>query len=80
MKIFRVFCVFFRRYTRLLRLARTTDLSSIAATNALYVCGQDHDGSPVVVLVAKYMNIPNLDLDKVCDLTSQKVYNNNNKF
>lgn len=59
---------FISRYRRLLRLARTNDLSPIAATNALYISGEDHSGSPVIVLIAKYMNIPNLDLDQVSSL------------
>ncbi|XP_078485895.1 ganglioside-induced differentiation-associated protein 2 [Ciona intestinalis] len=53
-----------RIYHRLLRCARTENLSEIASTKALYVCGNDRGGSPVVVLVAKYMNVQNMNMDK----------------
>uniref|UniRef100_F6WIP7 Macro domain-containing protein n=1 Tax=Ciona intestinalis TaxID=7719 RepID=F6WIP7_CIOIN len=51
-------------YHRLLRCARTENLSEIASTKALYVCGNDRGGSPVVVLVAKYMNVQNMNMEK----------------
>ncbi|XP_076820548.1 protein GDAP2 homolog [Clavelina lepadiformis] len=53
-----------RIYQRLLRLARTDDLSEIISSKALYLCGDDRDGAPVAVLVAKYINTQQMNLDK----------------
>ena len=52
------------RQERILRRARTEDLSSIAKTGCLYRSGQDRLGRQVVVVIGKWFRPDAMDLDK----------------
>lgn len=60
----RIFLFFFR-YERLLRRARTEDLSEISGIGCLYQSGVDRLGRPVVVFCGKWFPASNVNLDKV---------------
>ncbi|CAH1647298.1 unnamed protein product [Spodoptera littoralis] len=51
-------------YERLLRRARTEDLSEISGIGCLYQSGVDRLGRPVVVFIGKWFPIGDIDLDK----------------
>ena len=53
------------RYERLLKRARTADLTSIAALRCLYRTGQDRFGRPVIVFVGKNFPAATIDLELV---------------
>ncbi|XP_072036889.1 protein GDAP2 homolog isoform X2 [Amphiura filiformis] len=53
-----------RRYERLLRRARTEDLSDIAAHRCIYQTGTDIFGRPIVIFVARNFPASIIDLDK----------------
>lgn len=53
------------RYERLLRRARTEDLSEVSGIGCLYQSGVDRLGRPVVVFIGKWFPISDIDLDKV---------------
>lgn len=52
------------RYERLLRRARTEDLSEISGIGCLYQSGTDKWGRPVIVFIGKWFNFNNINLDK----------------
>lgn len=52
------------KYERLLRRARTEDLSEISGIGCLYQSGVDRLGRPVVVFIGKWFPIGDIDLDK----------------
>ncbi|GBP35891.1 Protein GDAP2 homolog [Eumeta japonica] len=52
------------RYERLLRRARTEDLSEVSGIGCLYQSGVDRLGRPVVVFIGKWFPIGDIDLDK----------------
>jgi len=52
------------RESRILRRARTEDLSAIAKSGCLYRSGQDRLGRQVVVVVGKWFRPDQLDLDR----------------
>ncbi|CAH0605693.1 unnamed protein product [Chrysodeixis includens] len=52
------------QYERLLRRARTEDLSEISGIGCLYQSGVDRLGRPVVVFIGKWFPIGEIDLDK----------------
>ncbi|XP_071954722.1 protein GDAP2 homolog [Antedon mediterranea] len=54
-----------RRYERLLRKARSDDLSELAAYRFIYQTGVDIFGRPIVVIVGKNFPAGNVDRDKV---------------
>ncbi|XP_013171522.1 PREDICTED: protein GDAP2 homolog [Papilio xuthus] len=51
-------------YERLLRRARSEDLSEISGIGCLYQSGVDRLGRPVVVFIGKWFPIGDIDLDK----------------
>lgn len=53
-----------KRYERLLKRARTEDLTDIAALRCLYRTGQDRFGRPVVVFVGKNFPASTIDMEK----------------
>jgi hypothetical protein len=53
------------RYERLLRRAKTEDLSEVSGIGCLYQSGTDKFGRPVVVFVGKWFNFNEINLDKV---------------
>lgn len=57
-------CLFFR-YERLLRRAKTEDLSEVSGIGCLYQSGVDRQGRPVVVFVGKWFPATKINLDKV---------------
>lgn len=62
-------CLFFlfdfiSRYERLLRRARTEDLSEVSGIGCLYQSGVDRLGRPVVVFCGKWFPAHNIDLEK----------------
>ncbi|XP_072939345.1 protein GDAP2 homolog isoform X2 [Epargyreus clarus] len=52
------------QYERLLRRARSEDLSEISGIGCLYQSGVDRLGRPVVVFIGKWFPIADIDLDK----------------
>uniref|UniRef100_A0A1E1WQW5 CRAL-TRIO domain-containing protein n=1 Tax=Pectinophora gossypiella TaxID=13191 RepID=A0A1E1WQW5_PECGO len=52
------------QYERLLRRARSEDLSEISGIGCLYQSGVDRLGRPVVVFIGKWFPIGDIDLDK----------------
>ncbi|CAG9795030.1 unnamed protein product [Diatraea saccharalis] len=52
------------QYERLLRRARTEDLSEISGIGCLYQSGVDRLGRPVVIFIGKWFPIGDIDLDK----------------
>lgn len=52
------------QYERLLRRARTEDLSEVSGIGCLYQSGVDRLGRPVVVFIGKWFPIGDIDLDK----------------
>lgn len=59
-------CIFFCfRYERLLRRAKTEDLSEISGIGCLYQSGHDRYGRPVIVFVGKWFRFKEINLDKV---------------
>lgn len=52
------------RYERLLRRARTEDLSEVSGIGCLYQSGVDRFGRPVIVFVGKWFRFKEIDLDK----------------
>lgn len=52
------------RYERLLRRARTEDLSEVSGIGCLYQSGIDRLGRPVVVFCGKWFPAQNIDLEK----------------
>lgn len=57
--------LFATRYERLLRRARTEDLSEVSGIGCLYQSGVDRLGRPVVVFIGKWFPISDIDLEKV---------------
>lgn len=55
----------FRRYERLLRRAKTEDLSEVSGIGCLYQCGVDIYGRPVIIFVGKWFKFKEINLDKV---------------
>lgn len=53
------------RYERLLRRARTEDLSEVSGIGCLYQSGFDRLGRPVVVFCGKWFPVQDIDLEKV---------------
>lgn len=53
------------RYERLLRRAKTEDLTEVSGIGCLYQSGVDKLGRPVVVFIGKWFNFHEIDLDKV---------------
>lgn len=51
-------------YERLLRRARTEDLSEISGIGCLYQSGVDRFGRPVIVFVGKWFKFNEINLDK----------------
>ncbi|XP_045446728.1 protein GDAP2 homolog [Melitaea cinxia] len=51
-------------YERLLRRARSEDLSEVSGIGCLYQSGVDRLGRPVVVFIGKWFPISDIDLDK----------------
>lgn len=56
---------FICRYERLLRRARTEDLSEVSGIGCLYQSGYDRLGRPVVVFCGKWFPAQEIDLEKV---------------
>lgn len=54
------------RYERLLRRAKTEDLTEVSGIGCLYQSGVDRLGRPVVVFVGKWFPFNKINLDKVC--------------
>ncbi|XP_053603861.1 protein GDAP2 homolog isoform X2 [Plodia interpunctella] len=52
------------QYDRLLRRARTEDLSEVSGIGCLYQSGVDRLGRPVVIFIGKWFPIGDIDLDK----------------
>ncbi|XP_041970259.1 protein GDAP2 homolog [Aricia agestis] len=52
------------QYERLLRRARSEDLSSVSGIGCLYQSGVDRLGRPVVVFIGKWFPISDIDLEK----------------
>ncbi|XP_014277437.1 protein GDAP2 homolog isoform X1 [Halyomorpha halys] len=52
------------RYDRLLRRAKTEDLSEVSGIGCLYQCGYDRFGRPVIVFVGKWFKFKDINLDK----------------
>jgi len=52
------------RYERLLRRAKTEDLSEVSGIGCLYQSGHDRFGRPVVVFVGKWFRFKEINLDK----------------
>jgi len=52
------------RYERLLRRAKTEDLSEVSGIGCLYQSGIDKFGRPVIVFVGKWFNFTEINLDK----------------
>lgn len=59
-------CYFFYRYERLLRRAKTEDLTEVSGIGCLYQSGVDRLGRPVVVFIGKWFPFNKINLDKVC--------------
>lgn len=55
------------RYERLLRRAKTEDLSEVSGIGCLYQSGVDRFGRPVIVFVGKWFRFKEINLDKVKD-------------
>ena len=55
------------RYERLLRRAKTEDLSEVSGIGCLYQSGIDKFGRPVIVFIGKWFNFTEINLDKVFD-------------
>jgi hypothetical protein len=53
------------RYEKLLRRARTEDLTEVSGIGCLYQSGVDRLGRPVIVFCGKWFPAQNLDLEKV---------------
>lgn len=56
---------FLSRYERLLRRAKTEDLTEVSGIGCLYQSGVDRLGRPVVVFVGKWFPFSKINLDKV---------------
>ncbi|CAH0774005.1 unnamed protein product [Bemisia tabaci] len=52
------------RYERLLRRAKTEDLSEVSGIGCLYRCGSDRLGRPVIVFVGKWFRFKEINLEK----------------
>jgi len=52
------------RYERLLRRAKTEDLSEVSGIGCLYQSGFDRQGRPVIVFVGKWFRFNEISLDK----------------
>ncbi|EEB16871.1 ganglioside induced differentiation associated protein, putative [Pediculus humanus corporis] len=52
-------------YERLLRRAKTEDLSEVSGIGCLYQCGVDIYGRPVIIFVGKWFKFKEINLDKV---------------
>lgn len=61
------FRFFFFRYERLLRRAKTEDLSEVSGIGCLYQCGVDIYGRPVIIFVGKWFKFKEINLDKVSE-------------
>lgn len=57
--------LFVDRYDRLLRRARTEDLSEISGIGCLYQSGYDKFGRPIIIFVGKWFKFKDINLDKV---------------
>lgn len=55
----------FFRYERLLRRARTEDLSEVSGIGCLYQSGYDRLGRPVIVFCGKWFPAHEIDQEKV---------------
>ena len=64
------------RYERLLRRAKTEDLSEVSGIGCLYQSGIDKFGRPVIVFIGKWFNFTEINLDKVFD-TKKSSHDNN---
>lgn len=53
------------RYERLLRRARTEDLTEVSGIGCLYQSGFDRLGRPIIVFCGKWFPAHELDLEKV---------------
>jgi len=53
------------RYERLLRRAKTEDLTEVSGIGCLYQSGVDRQGRPVVIFVGKWFPATKINLDKV---------------
>lgn len=60
-----LFTFLYFRYERLLRRARTEDLSEISGIGCLYQSGYDRVGRPVIVFCGKWFPVNDIDLEKV---------------
>ena len=57
--------LYFFRYERLLRRARTEDLSEVSGIGCLYQSGYDRLGRPLIVFCGKWFPAHEIDLEKV---------------
>lgn len=61
-EFFYMFCC---RYERLLRRAKSEDLTEVSGIGCLYQSGVDRLGRPVVVFIGKWFPFNKINLDKV---------------
>lgn len=54
----------FFRYEKLLRRAKTEDLTEISGIGCLYQCGVDRLGRPVIVFIGKWFPATKINLEK----------------
>lgn len=62
-----LYLMYLYRYERLLRRAKTEDLSEVSGIGCLYQSGVDRFGRPVIVFVGKWFRFKEINLDKVKD-------------
>lgn len=53
-----------QKYERLLRRAKTEDLSEVSGIGCLYQCGVDKFGRPVIIFIGKWFKFAEINLDK----------------
>lgn len=53
-----------QRYERLLRRAKTEDLSEVSGIGCLYQCGVDKFGRPVIIFIGKWFKFNEINLEK----------------
>jgi hypothetical protein len=59
------YSIVYCRYERLLRRAKTEDLSEVSGIGCLYQSGYDRYGRPVIIFVGKWFRFREISLDKV---------------
>jgi hypothetical protein len=60
------------RYDRLLRRAKTEDLTEVSGIGCLYQSGVDRFGRPVIVFIGKWFRFKDINLDKVNSFYEKK--------